>query len=240
MRKYVNRICLAIVLIILIGMTVQAQPQMKIIPSTVIDWGTVKDNDTVLSRTLIVKNTGSDTLRIKNIEPGCGCTTVPMKKRIIAPNDTAHMTVMLRTQGTKEYFDKFVVLTTNEIGNNVTSLNLKAIIIQRLVFTPGKFFSFGEIIKNETGSADITITNNTDEDIEFREIVTEPKDLIKLNIKNNDIIPKNGNVVLHLEIDTHNLPVGFFDSSIKFKTTDEKTHKVEILGRGQVLNPKED
>lgn len=57
------------------------------ISSTTFDFGIIPQVGKV-SHTYYMKSTGTDSLRILGIKPGCGCTKAPLEKEVVAPGDS--------------------------------------------------------------------------------------------------------------------------------------------------------
>ncbi len=65
--------------------------------NTRVDFGIVS-KDTLLSGKFEFKNTGTDTLIIKNVIPDCSCTSFNLSKSHISPGDTASITLNMSTK----------------------------------------------------------------------------------------------------------------------------------------------
>ena len=50
--------------------------------------------DARVSHIFWLKNVGNDSLEIKRIQPGCGCTKAPLRKRLIAVDDSAKIEII--------------------------------------------------------------------------------------------------------------------------------------------------
>jgi hypothetical protein len=72
-----------------------AEPKMTI-PVEVIDFGYAPQKSKVTCRFWIY-STGSDTLQIADVKPGCGCTKAPLEKKIVPPGDSAFVDITFNT-----------------------------------------------------------------------------------------------------------------------------------------------
>jgi len=79
-------LCLGLTALLAFAGMAHAAPAIRV-DTTEFVFGQLPQNVTV-SHTFWVYSIGSDTLRIDSIIPGCGCTTIPLSKRAIAPNDS--------------------------------------------------------------------------------------------------------------------------------------------------------
>lgn len=88
-------------------------------------FGAVKPG-TPLKFTFEIKNEGKSTLEIKDVEPGCGCTTSNYDKTI-APGKTGGITLAVeKTDGYSGDVTKSATVTTNDPDHKTFILTLKA------------------------------------------------------------------------------------------------------------------
>ncbi|MBU0985024.1 MAG: DUF1573 domain-containing protein [candidate division Zixibacteria bacterium] len=66
------------------------------IPDATFNFGKISQHRT-LTHHFWIKSTGDDTLRILEIDPGCGCTEIPLKDSVLAPGDSTAMGVVFKT-----------------------------------------------------------------------------------------------------------------------------------------------
>lgn len=85
------------------------------------DFGTVS-NDTLLSGKFEFRNTGTDTLIIKNVIPDCSCTSFKLSKDHILPGDTSSIVLNMWT---KHKFGKVEVYSTVEANTNTRLYSLE-------------------------------------------------------------------------------------------------------------------
>jgi hypothetical protein len=92
--------------------TVQTQPQLFIV-STNIDIGKIYNGD-VKTVGIQIKNTGSETLQILNVQTSCGCAAVKQSKSTLQPNETEKIEVSFNSTGYKGKVSKFVTIESND------------------------------------------------------------------------------------------------------------------------------
>jgi len=63
------------------------------------DFGFTVHNSIIVHK-IWLKSTGKDTLKIKDIETGCLCTTMPLSKKDIAPGDSEEISILWDTERT--------------------------------------------------------------------------------------------------------------------------------------------
>lgn len=52
----------------------------------------------LINNSFWIKSTGTDTLRISNVDPGCGCTKTPLGDSVLAPGDSTLLRVFYNTR----------------------------------------------------------------------------------------------------------------------------------------------
>ena len=113
-----------LLLLLLLASTLLAQAQISVV-NNVQDWGTIAAQETVLKHRFIIKNTGSDTLRISRVKPGCSCTVVDYTA-IIAPNESGYVNAGLSIHPTSRKQNKSISVYSNDPGKPSFTLHLKA------------------------------------------------------------------------------------------------------------------
>lgn len=88
-------------------------PVIELEPKAV-DWGRQVQNAGEYTYTIVVKNSGDETLQITNVRAGCSCTKVNLKKQTLAPGESTEMTGALTTTGIEGTMSKGIILTTND------------------------------------------------------------------------------------------------------------------------------
>lgn len=85
---------------------------IKFLNSKSYNFGNVKQ-DTIISRKYIFKNTGQNPLLLTLRKISCNCTKSNFSKKIINPNDTAHIKLDLNTKNKYNYTNIYCVFTCN-------------------------------------------------------------------------------------------------------------------------------
>ncbi len=102
---------LGIILLPLWAAAAFAAPAVQI-PDDTFDFGKVAQHAKV-NHTFWIKSTGSDTLRITKVVPGCGCTQAPLEDSVLAPGDSASLEIIFSTLSYRGYLSKRPYLETN-------------------------------------------------------------------------------------------------------------------------------
>ena len=103
-----------------------AQPKLVIQGGDTHDWGTVKQPKEPLKAVVVIRNDGTDTLKISDVKPGCGCTTAPLDKKVLLPGEQTNMNVTLNVGSSSGNVHKTVRISSNDPINKDRILSLKA------------------------------------------------------------------------------------------------------------------
>jgi hypothetical protein len=206
-----------ITLLLLLGMSTfaYAQPKFEIEKGDTVNWGKLKTGNDQLTQKVIFKNLSkTDTLRIYNVKPGCGCTTAPLDRDRIPPGQTATLNVTLNVGGMSGDVHKTIDISTNDPENRHKTLHLKASVIQLLSLFP-RFINFPDSKVNQSDTASVVLTNGAGVDIKIEEVSVEPADMI-VDLKKGAVIPKNGTLKILAKYKP--AEYGRFTGKVTFKT----------------------
>ncbi|MBE2188333.1 MAG: DUF1573 domain-containing protein [Candidatus Kapabacteria bacterium] len=222
-----------------------AQPKLEIEGGTTYDWGRVTPEQNPLKASIKLHNKGNQTLEIKRVKPGCGCTTAPLDTNIIAPGKYATLDVTLNVSTYDGPVTKSISIFTNEAEER-TTLMIKADVMRPITVFP-KFLSFPKLFINEESVGKVVITNNTDKPVKVKEVEVSARVIagavdgdatMKVNVKVGDIL--NPKVPYTVEATILPKANGRLSSSVKIKTDCKEHELIEISGWGNIVDPKEE
>lgn len=136
-----------------------------------------------VAHTFWIRSTGTDSLKILKITPGCGCTKAPLDKEIIPPGDSARLEIIFSTRR----YDGPVTKTPRVLANDGLPdhrLEIATVVITDadsawpLVVEPMDLDLAVGAGKVRTEKP-FTITNVSERDCEI-ELVAYPDDLLKV------------------------------------------------------------
>lgn len=110
MKKRLSYLSVAL-LIVVAASGLRAAPGAEIV-NPVFNFGRVAQQVTI-HHTFWIKSTGDDTLIIKKVEPGCGCTKAPVQDTVLAPGDSTRMQIFFSTWSYRGYVIKKPHIITN-------------------------------------------------------------------------------------------------------------------------------
>jgi len=211
-----------------------SQPKLEIEGGDTYDWGKINPKGQPLTAQIRFFNRGTDTLKITEVKPGCGCTTAPLDKNNIEPGGYATLSVTLKVSSDGPV-SKSITIRSNDQSMPVKYLILKADITSPIGLSVPYIALTNMSTEKETTSK-ITIKNNTTKVVKIKSVVIEPKELI-INVKKGTKIPANSEITLEVKftpIKSDNMT-----GKITFLTDCPEQEKVDISVWGYMATPME-
>lgn len=207
-----------------------SQPKFEFIGDAAKDWGKVMQNEGPLKTTIKIKNTGDKLLEIYGVKPGCGCTTAPIDKKLLAPGEIATVKVDLKIEKDNGSITKGIEFTTNDPKNDRIDFVLKANVKIPLELFP-TFMNLGTVKPNDEMTARIVLSNHTDKDITITSVSTTDSKL-KTNITKGFVLKAGTHNQIEGILKTSK--EGVYDQKILLKTDNKKYPLIEISVRGVI------
>jgi len=135
------------------------------------DFGKVGIGEKV-NHTYIVTNTGTETLQITNVKPGCHCTTARDWTHEIAPGKTGEIPVVFDSTGFSGPITRSIDVYSNAKNEPRKTLQLKGTIWKPINVTPANaVISFPPDSTNEM-STTVRLVNETENPVTFSNVVS--------------------------------------------------------------------
>jgi hypothetical protein len=235
-----KKLVFSVILFLGFNLLLLAQPKLEIVGGDTYDWGKVKKTDALHAK-VVLKNAGTDTLKISNVKPTCGCTTAPLSRNTLLPGDTATLDITLKV-GNGGSVSKSIRISSNDSVNQIKTLFLRANIIIDLDVSPVSFFDFSKMKPNFDYTKSVFVTNKTEQDVAFSEFIVTPSDAVISLKKDEAVFSPNqlSSITLKpgekLEVIAKIRPQkkGYYNMSVKMKTTCPSTSTLTITGYGNV------
>jgi hypothetical protein len=173
----------------IVNVVLYAQPKITILPRTILDLGDYYAGQTIETH-VTIKNDGSDTLRIKEIKPICGCTATLLigDKKNLGPSDTVQLSLLLDTKSLTGTVIKSVEIYSNDSLNPKTTIMFAAFIIERLKITPSQIY-FYFTNWDSTYKNNVTLKNMS-KDLTMNIVSVNPKnENLRAKIGKNKLAP---------------------------------------------------
>ncbi|HLX11671.1 MAG TPA: DUF1573 domain-containing protein, partial [Bacteroidota bacterium] len=90
-----------------------AQPKLEVVGGTHYDLGIINEG-VVVTRRVVFKNTGTDSLRIDSITTSCGCTLAKPSSNVAASGDSLSLTITFDTKNLSGPVRKHIFFYTND------------------------------------------------------------------------------------------------------------------------------
>ncbi|MEI6090784.1 MAG: DUF1573 domain-containing protein [bacterium] len=230
-----NRISLVMLLaLVFLTSSCFSQPKLEIEGGDTYDWGKINPKGQPLTAQIKFFNRGTDTLKITEVKPGCGCTTAPLDKNNIEPGGFATLSVTLKVSSDGPV-SKSITIRSNDQAFPVKYLILKAEITSPIGLSV-PYIAMTNMNLNQETISKITIKNNTAKIVKMDSVIIEPKGLL-VNIKKGTKIPANSEISLEVKFtpkEAKNM-----QGKISIYTNSAEQKKVDISVWGYMATPME-
>ncbi len=213
-----------------------AGPKLEFVGGSTHDWGLVNSGSKPepLKGTATIRNAGDETLIITKVKPTCGCTTAPISKDTLQPNETATIDITLKVSHSGSV-SKTIKIYANDVDEKKPHYyRLKANIAMDLEVAP-KYFTFGQMEVGREGKASIELINNSDKDLKIEDFEIQPKNM-HLDLDKNAVVKAHKS----LKIISSFIPEkqGHFNCSVVLKTSHPDFKEIRVNGWGKVEKSK--
>lgn len=205
----------------------EAQPDIKFEDKT-FDFGNIQKGDKV-THIFTFKNEGSGTLKIKRVQPTCGCTVPKTFTKEALPGKEGKIELIFNSKNFMGAIKKTIYVFSNDPDEPKIGLILKGTVVADVVVHPQRRLFFGIIKQGESTTRNIMVNQ------------TGSKELKVLKVENNlpfittKVIPepKNNRNNYKIEVTVSaDAPKGKFNGKLEIHTNIEKQNliKHEIMG----------
>ncbi len=199
-----------------------SQPKIEIVGGTSFDFGEIYSG-VKIDKILTIKNIGTDTLIIGQVQPSCGCTAVLMSENKIAPNKTATLNVGFDSKGFNGKVHKSISITSNDPTNRSLNVTFTATISTVLTFDP-QFIYFQNMKLDSIAAMKIKVTNNSQEAVEITSFEHKIHGL-KVEIMQRKLMPKE---TTELSVTYFAVSEGMAQADVIVHTNNKKQPKTPI------------
>lgn len=128
------------------------------------DFGKVKSGEP-LRHDFVFTNTGTATLEVTDVRPGCGCTTAGQWDRKVEPGKTGKIPIQFNPNSPSGTIAKSIAVTCNDPLGNVQTLQVKATVWKPVDINPAYVYFMGVEGEVTNDTKVVKITNNLEESI---------------------------------------------------------------------------
>lgn len=213
-----------------------AGPKLEFVGGPTFDWGVVNagSKPAPLKGTATIKNAGDETLIITRVKPTCGCTTAPLSKDTLQPNETATLDITLKVSHSGSV-TKTIKIYANDVEEKKPHYyRLKAKIEMDVEVAP-RYMVFGQMEVGREGKASLELINNSDTDIVIKDYELKPENL-HLDISKNSVVKAHESLKIIGSFTPEK--EGHFNCSLLLKTSHPDFDQIRINGYGKVAASK--
>jgi len=159
----------SIVISFFAALTLSAQPAIRL-NSAAIDLGPIYHGD-IKTVPLIVRNTGTEPLRILGVETSCGCTTAKKSVESIAPGAADTISVSFNSLGFAGDITKIVSIHSTDPNQQKVEARLTGTVVSLLEsIPPMQVINFGGSSVGTAASVTLQFRNTTSDPVTIRGI----------------------------------------------------------------------
>jgi len=137
-----------------------AQPKISIEGGTKFDMGTIYRGNPG-QKTIAIKNIGTDTLVLGQVEVSCGCTGWVVSNNRIAAGETGELLITFNSGGYLGEVHKTVMVNSNDVESPKTLIEFTTTVLEVLTIDPRQLrFTDAEVGKVDTFALSVTNTGN--------------------------------------------------------------------------------
>lgn len=200
----------------------QTGPRLKC-STEIFDFGFVPQSATV-SHTYWVRNSGTETVEIKQIKPNCGCTRVPPTDSTIAPGDSLPVEILFGTKNITGKVEKFTKIVSNAEGR-VPALTFRSVVFKEGE-NPAVISATPSIVNVGSATTGRTTVKNANRSQLTLTVVGSAPDFIRLPISELTLAPEESKE-LSFEIIPEKSKAEF-TKSITLQANDESRTRITI------------
>ena len=125
--------------LVIVAFNGTAQPKLKVLEGEKFDLGKV-DRGAVMTKRLTLRNVGSDTLKLGNVEVSCGCTGTVVSNKLLKAGDTTSLLISFNSRNFSGPVHKSLTINSNSADAPRMLIEFTATVIEDLVFSPMQFY----------------------------------------------------------------------------------------------------
>jgi hypothetical protein len=201
-----------------------AQPKLRVLEGTSFDFGTIY-RGTQVERSLTLKNNGTDTLILGNIEASCGCTAAVVSSNRIPPGKTETLLIKFNSRNFSGAVHKTVTVNSNSQESSRVVVEFTANIVDEISLTPQNFW-FKDAVVGKPNTATIVLKNAGKDTLQISEVRTSVQ-YLSLNLPSGPIPP--GASYELIATFTPKAPTPIISDYLFLQTTNPRQSSVTVL-----------
>jgi hypothetical protein len=190
--------------------------------------------DVFISHIARITNIGKDTLIIAKVKTGCGCTSAPLGKQILKPQESTDLEIILYTKGYHGAVEKSVTIYSTDAIEPIVDIFFTTLVDSQnsLVEISPSLVLFDSIVTNQNTEKQIMLKNITTQPLSIK-VIEKPKEFISFEIPTNKINPQETvPLVIRVKKDA---PARIFKTSLCLEFSGEKQIRYSLPINGKVI-----
>lgn len=163
-----------------------AQPKLKVVEGTSFDFGTILRGAQV-ERPATLKNIGTDTLVLGNVEASCGCTAAVVSSTRIPPGQQGTLLIKFNSKNFTGPVHKTVTVNSNSSDSPRLVIEFVATIVEEIGLTPQNFW-FKDAQVGKQNTVTVALKNGGKDTLRVTAFRTSVPDF-SLNVPSGPIAP---------------------------------------------------
>lgn len=155
--------CTVAAAILLAAGLAHAQPKIEVVGGTYLNFGKIYRGK-IAERIVTVKNTGTETLQLGQIQASCGCTGTVVSNTSIPPGKTGEIKITFNSTNFSDSIHKSVTINSNAANAPQVVVQFAGYVVQEISVTPQQFW-FKDAEVGRPTWATIKLVNNSSEPI---------------------------------------------------------------------------
>lgn len=152
-----------LILAVLTATLLHAQPKIEVVGGTQFSFGKMYRGK-IAERILQIKNTGTETLQLGQIQASCGCTGSVVSNTSIPPGKTGEIKITFNSTNFSDSIHKSVTINSNAANAPQLVVQFSGYVVQEISLSPQQFW-FKDAEVGRPSWATLRLTNNSTEPI---------------------------------------------------------------------------
>lgn len=152
-----------ITVVLFVAGLAQAQPKIEVVGGTYFDFGKIYRGK-IAERIVTIKNVGTETLQLGQIQASCGCTGTVVSNTSIPPGKTGEIKITFNSTNFSDSIHKSVTINSNAVNAPQVVVQFAGYVVQEISVTPQQFW-FRDAEVGRPAWATIKLINNSTEPI---------------------------------------------------------------------------
>jgi hypothetical protein len=213
------------------------QPAMEnakiFFPETTYDFGTVAQNSSV-SHTFVVKNTGEAPLELIKVKASCGCTAAVLTKADIPSGGEGEINVTFKTGEKRGQHKQTITVTSNDPDNSTTKLYIIANVKVLFGFETS-LVDFGMLQKDEKAKQSVNFVTQGLKGIEITELKSSSEYITAKVITSESTAKSEDKIAIEICL-LPGFPKGRFGAQITAKLNNDSPPGATLAVTGVIID----